>query len=75
MAEKVLLVLIYIPIMDRSFLLDRYNIINLIQRMQKIIIIGICGLTKTYIQNLSLIIQEYIKYKMEILQFCHKMKL
>lgn len=40
-----------------------------------IIIIGICGLIKTYIQNLSLIIQEYIKYKMEILQFYHKMKL
>lgn len=75
MAEKVLLVLIYIIIMVRSFLLDRYNIINLIQKILKIIIIGICGLIKTYILNLSLIIQEYIKYKMEISQFCHKMKL
>ena len=53
MAEKVLLVLIYIIITDNSFHQDKSNMINLIQKMLLVTIyIGIYGCKVTYMLNL-----------------------
>ena len=79
MAEKALLVLIYIIIMDNYSHQDKFNMINLLIKVMNknlvIINIGIYGCKANYMLNLSLITQEFSNYQMVILQNYHKTKL
>ena len=79
MAEKVLLVSIYIIITDNNFHQDKSNMINLLTLVMKenlvIINIGIYGCKANYMLNLSLITQVFSNYQMVILQNYHKTKL
>lgn len=79
MAEKVLLVLIYIIITDNYFHQDKFNMINLLKQVMNInlviIHIGIYGYKANYMLNSLLIIQVFSNCQMVILQNYHKTKL